>query len=343
MRHLASFRKIAGLRPIDGADAIECAIIDGWAAVVKKDEFKEGDTVVYLEIDSWVPHNLAPYLSKGKVPEEFNGVPGARLRTMRLRGQLSQGLVIPLSADERLGDIVREEGEIAYKLDLTDMLGIQKWEPPIPPELAGKVCGFPGFIPKTEEDRIQNLVKDLETWATSEEDWEVSEKVDGTSMTVYARDEDYGVCGRNWQFLPSVDNAYTATASRHRLREKLADIGKNLAIQGELVGPSVKGIKYGFAENEFLVFRVYDLDAGVFLEDTARNELCASLGLSVVPVPGTGKMSLYGLTVESVLAAVEQPSMLNSKYTREGLVFRNTRLQKSFKAISNAFLLKHGG
>ncbi len=78
-RKLASIRRIADIRPIESADAIEVATIDGWKVVVKRDEFKIGSLAVYLEIDSWVPHELAPFLSKGQAPREYNCVKGVLL------------------------------------------------------------------------------------------------------------------------------------------------------------------------------------------------------------------------------------------------------------------------
>lgn len=161
-RKLASIKPITHIRPIPDADAIECAIVDGgWPVVVKKGEYQPGDVAIYLEIDSWVPHELAPFLSKGKEPREYNGVKGERLRTMKFHGQVSQGLLIRVSdvplhvyavtnSDTgeayHMDEIVWEIGE-----DLTLELGIQKWEPPIPTQLQGQMKGaFPYFIPNDE-------------------------------------------------------------------------------------------------------------------------------------------------------------------------------------------------
>ena len=96
MRKLATVRRIDDIRPIPDADAIECAVIGGWSVVIKKGEYREGDIAVYCEIDSWIPHELAPFLSKGQEPREFEGIRGERLRTVKLRGQVSQGLLLPL-------------------------------------------------------------------------------------------------------------------------------------------------------------------------------------------------------------------------------------------------------
>ncbi len=104
---MATIRRIDEIRPIEGADAIEAAVVGGWVVVIKKGEFKAGDLAVYLEIDSWVPHEIAPFLSKGQEPREYNGVKGERLRTVKLRGTTSQGLLLKL---EDCFDIVYENG-----------------------------------------------------------------------------------------------------------------------------------------------------------------------------------------------------------------------------------------
>lgn len=167
-RKLASVRIVTGIRPIPDADAIECAIVGGgWPVVVKKGEFQVGDLAIYFEIDSWIPHELAPFLSKGKEPREYNGMKGERLKTVKLRGQVSQGLLLrfsdispsfyvvslaePYGGREflRVDQCVWEEGE-----DFTLEFGIQKWEAPIDACLAGQVRGnFPSFLVKTDQER----------------------------------------------------------------------------------------------------------------------------------------------------------------------------------------------
>jgi RNA ligase (TIGR02306 family) len=170
MRKMATVRRIDDIRPIPNADAIECAVVGGWTVVVKKGEYSTGDVVVYCEIDSWIPTELASFLSKGKDPKEYEGIKGERLRTVKLRGQLSQGLLLPLSiltnygADLEAGDDVNDH--------LAAHLQIKKYEAPIPAELAAEVKGmFPGFIPKTDQERIQNLSSELATWTEEKEFW----------------------------------------------------------------------------------------------------------------------------------------------------------------------------
>lgn len=121
-RKLATVRVIDSIVPIEGADKIEKATIDGWSVVIQKGDYSVNQKVVFFEIDSWIPTELAPFLSKGKEPSEFEGVKGERLRTVRLHSQLSQGLILPL---EILLEHFQEEPEVGT--DVTEILGIKKW------------------------------------------------------------------------------------------------------------------------------------------------------------------------------------------------------------------------
>lgn len=141
-RKLASVRTISMIEPIEGADAIELAHVDGWKVVVKKGEYQQGDAAVYLEIDSWVPEELAPFLVKGAIAQEFNGVKGARLRTIKLRGQISQGLLLPLydypPTDKVMTAFHKTRPAGFEPMDVTGLLGIQKYEKPLPAQLSGR-------------------------------------------------------------------------------------------------------------------------------------------------------------------------------------------------------------
>lgn len=159
IRKLASIRKIENISDIPGADMISMATIDGWEVVVKKGDFKPGDHVIYLEIDSWVPTTVAPFLTKsGRVPREYNGVPGERLKTVRLRGQISQGLILNYWNFPDVVNAFHKTRLVNHwdnnDFDVTEILGIQKWEPEINANLSGRAKGnFPYFIPKTDAER----------------------------------------------------------------------------------------------------------------------------------------------------------------------------------------------
>lgn len=332
MRKMASIRKIDSIRPIPGADAIECARVGGWDVVVKRGEFSAGDLAVYCEIDSWIPNELAPFLSKGSEPRLYNGVLGERLRTVKLRGQVSQGLLLPLEPT-----CANIESRLFEGLDVSAPLNIQKWEAPIPAQLAGDVRGaFPSFIPKTDQERIQNLTEEFDTWRDLK--WEVTEKLDGSSMTVYHKDGDFGVCSRNWNLTETESNSLWQQARRYNLSEVLAQEG-NLAVQGEIIGEGIQGNPYKIRGQDFFVFDVFDIDQQRYLTPIERREFVERNGLNHVPVINSDIAT--PVSVSATLESAEGRSVLNKDTEREGLVFKSGGAV-SFKAISNKFLLKQG-
>lgn len=341
MRKMATIRKIDALRPIEGADAIECAIVGGWTVVTKKGEYNVGDRAVYCEIDSFIPTAIAPYLTKpGHYAKTFEGVEGERLRTVKLRGQLSQGLLLPYATCGK----ICAEGE-----DVSELLGIVKYEAPVPAELAGEVKGmFPSVIPKTDQERIQNLKTELAEWLTNDElHWEVTEKLEGSSMTVYMRDGEVGVCSRNLDLKPNADNSLWRAANKYNLPAKLIGIGRNIAIQGEIVGNGIQGNIYQMRDQDFLVYDIYDIDAGRYFTPGERKAFVAEHGLNHCPVLAYSARltDTLGLTnMDQILKFAEGKSVMGMiGCEREGLVFKCHEKQVSFKAISNKYLLKHGG
>lgn len=345
-RKLATIREISEIRSIPDADAIECAVVDGWTVVVKRNEFKPKDLVVYFEIDSWIPHAIAPFLSRGKEPGEFEGVRGERLRTVRLRGQLSQGLVIRYS---EFPDVIeafhktRLYDPTERWFDVTEILGIKKWEAPIPAQLSGQVRGaFPSSIPKTDQERIQNLVDQLDEWKQREYHWEVTEKLDGTSMTVFLeRDSRFGVCGRNWELTETEENSLWRAARKLELESKLRSTERALAVQGELIGEGIQGNPYKLKGQHFWVYDIYDIRETRYLNAMERAQLVDSWGINHVPV--MQMLSQLEGDVDSLLKSAEGKSQLNEAAEREGLVFKCLEAPHvSFKCISNKFLLKSG-
>lgn len=330
MRKMASIRRIDNIQPIPGADAIEVATVGGWQVVIKKGEFAVRDLAVYCEIDSWIPHELAPFLSKGSEPREFEGVRGERLRTVKLRGQVSQGLLLPLEPT-----CANIESRLFEGLDVSAPLNIQKWEAPVPAQLAGDVRGaFPSFIPKTDQERIQNLTQEFNTW--TDLTWEVTEKLDGSSMTVYHKDGDFGVCSRNWNLAASEGNSMWQQARKYNLEQVLAHEG-NYAVQGEIIGEGIQGNPYRIRGQDFFVFDVFDINAQRYLTPVERRDFVERNNLKHVPI--TNHNVPTPTNVSDILKAAEGRSQLHTDTEREGLVFKSNG-QVSFKAISNKFLLK---
>lgn len=338
MRKMATVRKITALDPIPNADAIEVATVGGWQVVVKKGEFAVGDLAVYCEIDSWIPIEVAPFLQKGDRSYEYEGVIGNRLRTVKLRGQISQGLLLPLTVMNPRMDELGEYLDTAEGFDCSEWLNIRKWEAPIPAKLAGEVRGkFPDFVPKTDQERVQNLTTEYVEWQAAGSEWEVTEKLDGSSMTVYVMGDDVGVCSRNLNLRETSGNSLWTVARRNELMDKIQYTKRNLALQGELVGEGIQGNPYRIRGQEFYLFDIYDIDAGRYLRPKERQALAAAL--NILQVPGLGIQTL-DCDVDQLLKMAEGKSVLRADTEREGLVFKHLSQPVSFKAISNKFLLK---
>ena len=342
-RRMATIRRIDGINEIPNADAIEVATVGGWKVVVKKGDFAPGDLAVYCEIDSFIPTTIAPFLTKpDQYPKVFEGVQGERLRTVRLRGQLSQGLLMPMS-------VMTDNGVIAQILkedeDVSQALGIVKYEAPIPACLAGEVKGmFPGFIPKTDQERIQNLSVELAEWVRLGYTFEVTEKLDGTSMTAFMVDGVFSICSRNLELKPNPDNSMFKAALKQNLEAKLAQSGRNLALQGELIGNGIQGNKYKLKDQGFYVFDIYDIDAKRYLTPVERKAFVSEWNIAHVPVFQSA-VSLDGLTIDMLLKHAEGKSVMGDIEgpEQEGLVYKcNENPEVSFKCISNKFLLKNG-
>lgn len=345
MRKLATIRRIDELNPIEGADAIECAVVGGWKVVAQKGLYKEGDLAVYFEIDSWIPHELAPFLSKGKEPREFEGVKGERLRTIKLRGQLSQGLLMPIPTGEHFDD-----GRLAFEVamgnvkegdDVTEILGIKKWEKPINAQLAGICRGnFPTQIPKTDQERVQNLKKEVEQASAAGQLFEVTEKLEGSSMTCYLIDGEFGVCSRNMDLVRDENNTFWKVAIEQDIEAKMRSMFgymQDVAIQGELIGPGIQGNIYKLSKPEFRVFDIYDIMGGVYLKPVFRRAVIHKMGLTHVPVLADDK-DLGIATIEELLLWSEGKSILGDT-EREGIVFKDMNGGMTFKCISNLYLL----
>lgn len=359
MRKLATIRKIDDLLPIEGADLIMTAVIDGWTVVVKKNEFQVGDLCVYFEIDSFLPDgNPAWQHLVEKHPRMFEGNRGHRLKTVRLRGQLSQGFAAPVSILD-FDSFCRTEIRVLQATpdcrpcaDVSDILNIKKFELPIPTQLAGQVNGnFPGFIPKTDQERCQNLGRDIFIENVNAR-YEVTMKMDGTSFTAYHMDGKTGVCGRNWELKVNNDNASNSLVRMFvdsGLQAALQDFGMNYAVQGELMGPGIQANREGFSSHRLFVFDIYDINSKEYLSPDARHRVLGDLfnhhGVKKdivrhAPVLHCDvTLADLGITnVQELLKFAEGPSIVHP--IREGFVFKRMDGNFSFKVISNLFLLK---
>ena len=340
-RKLASVRKITNLTPIEGADKIELATIDAWKVVVAKDvNHKVDDMVIYCEIDSFLPVKEEFEFLRKSSYKKMGDQEGFRLKTIKLRGQVSQGLILPIT-------VLNPEGTNIYVdpfegLDVTDMLGIVKYEPPIPAELAGKIKGmFPSFLHKTDEERIQNLVSEYESYKEKNKEdvkFYVTEKLDGSSATFYIKDGMFGVCSRNLELLETEGNSFWRVARELKLEESLVSLGKNICLQGELIGESVQGNPYKIKGQTVRFFNGFNIDTQENIPFLEFVELTQKMNLTTVPILDYD--FTLPETVENMLEYADKKSELNSNLDREGIVVRSYDRTISFKVISNKFLLK---
>ncbi len=356
-RKLASIQKVASIRPIEGADAIEVARINNWDVVVKKGEYKPGYLCVYCEIDSFLPIKEEFEFLRKSSYKKMADREGFRLRTIKLRGQISQGLLLPLSVLEgegemKIGACTQEHGilqlgpyddalVIEEGVDVTELLGIVKYEAPIPAELSGKVKGnFPSFLRKTDEERVQNLSKEYQKWVAEELDFYVTEKLDGSSATFYLNEGQFGVCSRNLDLLETEDNTFWRVAREMKIEEKLrANDNHNMALQGELIGEGIQGNPYGIKGQTVKFFNAFDIDRQEYYGLPMFLALFRHVfQLDTVPILTNLTMKLPE-TIDECLAYADAKSVLNTEFDREGVVFRTMNRKISFKAISNKFLM----
>lgn len=327
-RKLVSIQTIDAVAPIAGADNIMQARVMGWTVVIKKGELAVGDPCVFFEIDSVLP--------EGPAWSEFMRVRGFRVRTVRLRGVLSQGLALPIAI---LGG-----GDAPRDVDLRDRLGVTKYEPVVPDtrDIAG---AFPARVPKTDEIRLQSALGVLDE--IRGQDFYVSTKCDGTSAT-YVRDATDGflACSRNWA-LHRGNNDIWRLAERYQLAQRLPI---DFAIQAEICGPGIQNNRLGLAAVDLFVFNVYDLRAARYLELDAFLAFCAERGLPTVPIERVVRGADAASHVHTLDGWLEAARgfYAGTKQRKEGIVIRPLTEQPSaalggrlsFKVINNDFLLK---
>ena len=231
------------------------------------------------------------------------------------------------------------------KIDFSEYLGVILWQQPIPTSLSGVIKGsFPEFIRKTDEERIQNCVDILVR--NKNKPFYVTEKIDGTSVTYFKKDGEFGVCSRNWELKGTEGNTIWNFAKESNLIEKLQD---NYAMQGELIGPGIQGNSLKRSEIELYVFNVFDIKEQKFLDYQEFVKFCLDIEMKIVPLVADNY--LLDDSIDKLLKFADGKSLLNVNVNREGLVFRplleqteeiNGSISRlSFKVVSNEYLLKN--
>ena len=339
-RKLVTIRKVSEIKPIPNADNIELALVDGWQVVCKKGEFKQGDLGVYFEIDSFLPvEERYEFLRKDCYKVMADGTSGFRLKTIKLRGQLSQGLLLPLNMFPEI-----KHPELGA--EVTELLKVKKYEPPVPINLSGVVKGiFPSFINRSDQERIQNLPDYFERY--KDVMFEETEKVDGTSVTYYSNEGEFGVCSRNLELKEDTNNTLWKMAEKLDIKQMLQELDMNIAIQGELVGEGIQKNPLKLIGQKYLIYDIYDIDKRRYLTQEERLSLLYKLkpnygNIEHVPITCVGiqVFEVYS-TMPELLEHAKGSSAFASE--REGLVFKSLELidgnTVSFKVVNNRYLL----
>jgi len=356
-RKLVTLRIVDDLKPIEGADLIELAIIDGWQVVVKKGSFKVGDIAVYHEIDSFCPiHPRYEFLRKNCY-RNVNGLgEGFRIKPIKLKGERSQGLLLPLSDFD-----IYKESESVWKYtdstgnhyyidpnadqDLSEIFGVIKYDLPLAANLQGKAKGnFPSDIRKTDQERVQNLKKYFNKDILGHV-FEVSLKLDGTSMTVYKRSEDdFGVCSRNLN-LKLDDNEGNKYVSFCLTNNLFRYIPSGYALQFELMGPGIQGNRENLKEDCAYLFDIQDINEQRYLTPAERVEfynkhLTLAPNIKHIPILREGLMEIPpDFTVDKFLEISNNQKSLNHPIA-EGIVYKRIDGIFSFKVVSDRFLFE---
>jgi len=393
MRKLASIAKISSVEPIEGADKIEVARMEGkgWRVIVGKDEFKPGDLVVYFEIDSALPADDPRYeFLKERCLKKFTTKSGAalkeviRIRTIKLRGVFSQGLLMSidkfpeitarmLSLDGKpIGfGAINDDGEAMpgavieplIGADVTKLLGVEHYDELVEalrPQMghtmtADAMGGFPGAIPKTDEERIQNLTDYFSDPEMRDRKFQITVKADGTSVTMFYApktidpENPFGVCSRNLRLKPTKADGTMPLpwlmAKKYGVEEKLKQLyeetGAELAIQGELVGPGIQSNRDLLVEHEWEIFRVWNISGQKFDPPVVTEVLAEQLGIPHVTVLAEDMPVFRKFkNADEMLAFAEGKTAHGNE--REGLVFKSVEPDMpyvSFKAVSNKYLM----
>jgi RNA ligase (TIGR02306 family) len=331
MRALVTVQRVKAITAIPDSDFLEAVHIMGWVCVVKKGEFKEGDLGVYFEVDSFLPVDPRyEFLRSSSYRENSDNGKGFRIRTAKMRGQLSQGLFLPLSRFPELEGF--HEGD-----DVTEKLGVKKWYIPETSSAGGTIIGDrPNGIPASDEIRIQSALELLDELRGKP--YYITTKMDGTSGIVYYIDGKIGCCSRNKEIKDEADSLYWQPVYHYGLKEKLEKYGKNIVLTGEICGPGIQKNRLRLSAQEWYVFDVKDWDSGGYVPYDKMLEICAALGIPVVPLEERGDSFAY--TLEELLekARGKYPSGLD----KEGIVVRDLMSPKavSFKVLNNDALLK---
>ena len=344
MNKIATIQKVTNVRNHPNADSLDLCNILGWQVVIKRGEFKDGDLCVYIPIDSVLPEK----------PEfEFLRQKDFRIRTVKLRGQISQGICFPLSIlpssipdDGMIHGLGENGGFYSAGQDVTDLVGCTHYEKPLPPELVGKaIGGFPGWLRITDELNIKSYPVILDEMRGRP--YYITRKDDGQSGTYFLKDGVFGVCSRKLQ-LADDGNGYWAMAHKYDLEARMRSWfgGGDIAVQGEVCGPGIQKNKLGLKEKELHLFNLVDPKTREYMSFEKLRYFCEFSHIPMVTQIDAGLVFIYDLPyLQNLANGLKYPNGSSA----EGIVIRpteyvyspTTEWALSGKVVSEVFQVKH--
>lgn len=244
MKKLATIERIVEVYSHPNADKLELVKVLGYQCVVPLGKYNKGDLVIYIKPDTMLPEK--------EWADSFRKYAPKRVKSIKLRSEFSEGII----ADTNIVDVDVEEG-----LDLTDILGVLKWEEPIPNDINAK--GFlPLNIPMTDENRWENFVDDIPYGEKAD----LTLKIDGQSNSFYYNDGNFGVLGRKLELKLDSVNKYTYHIGKLNIDVKLKNFcekhGVSLCIRGESYGQGIQKMKinpHSKFPNAWAMFSVWNI------------------------------------------------------------------------------------
>jgi len=282
------------LRNHANADTLSIADIEGsaWQVVVKTEDFEPEGTAIYIPVDSIVPD----------MPQfEFLRDKGFRVKAIRLRGEYSYGLLMPNKENLPVGE------------DVTEKIGIKKYEPPIPLEMSGEaVRGLDWVVKYTDIERYENFQDVL----LDGEEVIVTEKIHGSNLRVSKKDDILFVGGHNWMFKESETNLYWSAIKKNELDVLLLKgLPDTAVLFGEVYGRKVQNLQYGLTTQKIVFFDIFM--NGRYLDWNDLVELIEKLGLSMPPIVYRGDYHL-----NKIRELAQGQTLLGGGHLREGVVVR---------------------
>jgi RNA ligase (TIGR02306 family) len=338
---LTQIVKIEKLTPIEGADRIETARVLSWDCVVQKGTHQVGELALFVFPDTLIPKRF--------LDSAYEGDEKVRLKVIKLKGQYSAGLLLPLNKIKRYlpENVACEEGS-----DLAEFLGVEKYEKPIPVQLAGQVMGdFPThLVNKTDEDNYRSNPEAVAELLALDTEVVITTKMDGSSFTGYVdpADGQFKVCSRNLILKENDTNTFWLAAKKFRIEEAIRTYGSNLAIQAEMCGPGINGNNMGLKELKLFIFLIKDLKENRWFSWKEVKDFCKNFP-HLETVPEIKVCKANQLNFEELQAMADTLQYPNQKLA-EGLVVRTVNpvpskaLQKfwlSLKVISQPYAKKY--